>query len=303
MKKILKYIGWIILTVAFGILYLKADSVAPAVTSFVDLLQRSGSPFLELLTLYLLTFLHIIEGFLFLIWPPAVAAAAIGAGWLISKKVSTGLLFCGMLLLIHAFGYWDSLIYTISLVIASVLVSLVVGIPSGMILAASRRLNAVMQPVLCTMQTLPPFIYLIPAVMFFSAGEAPGLIATILCALPPIIRLTSLAIRHVDPTMREAARAFGATRLQSVLKVELPQALPTILTGINQTAMIAVSMVITSSLVGSNGLGQEMLAAISQSDSGRGFVCGISIVFVAIFVNRISLDLVARVNEKRQGGV
>jgi glycine betaine/proline transport system permease protein len=178
--------------------------------------------------------------------------------------------FLGMLL-ISVMGFWVQTMDTLSLVIASVLIALILGIPLGIWGAKSRTVEQVLRPILDFMQTLPAFVYLIPAVTFFSLGEVPGVIATLIFSIPPVVRLTNLGIRQVPQDIREAAIAFGSSPRQVLFKAELPVALPTIMAGVNQTIMLALSMVVIAGMIGAGGLGNEVLKGITQLKIDLGF--------------------------------
>jgi ABC-type proline/glycine betaine transport system permease subunit len=209
-------------------------------------------------------------------------------GWKTSKKIHKGLLYAFSLSIIGILGLWELMNLTLAIVIVSVLISLLFGLPIGILLSSSKKAFAIVRPILDAMQTMPSFVYLIPAVMFFGLGKVPAVIATIIYAIAPVIRLTCHAINQVDKEMVEAAQSFGSTRMQLLLKVKLPQALPTIMTGVNQTMMMAVSMVVTCSMIGAAGLGQEVLIGINRLEIGRGFTAGISIVIIAILMDRLT---------------
>lgn len=185
-------------------------------------------------------------------------------------------------------GLWQLMLETISLVIASVLISLCIGFPIGVLVSGSDKANQASRPILDAMQTMPTFVYLIPAVMFFGLGQVPAVIATTIYAVPPVIRLTSHAIRQVDAEVVEAARSFGSTWGQTLIKVQIPQALPTIMAGVNQTIMMAVAMVVTCAMIGAKGLGMEVLIGINRLEIGRGFTSGVAIVIVAIIIDRLT---------------
>jgi glycine betaine/proline transport system permease protein/glycine betaine/proline transport system substrate-binding protein len=220
-------------------------------------------------------------------WWAVIAAAGIW-GWRSSGRASRGLLYSALLLLIGVMGLWQLMLETISLVIAAVGISLLIGLPIGMLVSGSERANSALRPVLDAMQTMPTFVYLIPAVMFFGLGQVPAVIATTIYAAPPVIRLTSHAIRQVDPEVVEAAKSFGSTWAQILFKVQIPQAMPTIMTGVNQTIMMAVAMVVTCSMIGAKGLGMEVLIGINRLEIGRGFSSGIAIVIIAIILDRLT---------------
>ena len=177
---------------------------------------------------------------------------------------------------------------TLSIVIASVIVSLALGFPLGIIISTSEMANRIIRPVLDTMQTMPVFVYLIPALLFFGLGKPPAVIATTIYAIVPIIRLTSHGIRQIDKEVVEASLSFGSTRLQSLIKVQIPQALPTIMAGVNQTLMMAMSMVVTTSMIGATGLGMEVLISVNRVEIGRGLVSGTAVVIIAVLLDRIT---------------
>lgn len=195
------------------------------------------------------------------------------------------------MLLIYNMGYWDATMETLSLVLASVLIALVLGVPLGVWSAKKPMVESVMRPILDFMQTLPAFVYLIPAVLFFKLGPVPGVIATLIFSLPPAVRLTSLGIRQVPEEIREAAISFGSNPRQLLFKAELPVAMPTIMAGVNQTIMLALSMVVISGMIGAGGLGNEVLKGITQLKIDIGFEAGISIVILAIFLDRVTQRL------------
>lgn len=213
------------------------------------------------------------------------------AAWKTSGKWSRALLYTLLLFFIGAIGLWQLMNQTLTIVIASVIISLLIGLPVGILISFSRGANTVVRPILDTMQTMPSFVYLIPAVMLLGLGNVPAVIATTIYAVPPVIRLTSLGIRQVDAEVVEASRAFGATPGQTLFKVQIPQAMPTIMTGVNQTIMMAISMVVTCSMIGATGLGAEVITGINRLESGRGFAAGICIVILAIILDRLTQGL------------
>jgi ABC-type proline/glycine betaine transport system, permease component len=185
-------------------------------------------------------------------------------------------------------GYWEVTMATLALILTASLFSLLVGIPVGIWAAKSETVDTVVRPILDFMQTMPPFVYLIPAVVLFGLGTVPGVIATFIFATPPCVRLTNLGIRQVSEEAVEAAQSFGSTPRQLLFKVELPMALPTILAGVNQTVMLALSMVVIAALIGSSGLGQPVVAGLQQLQIGKGFEGGLGIVILAIFLDRVT---------------
>ncbi|MEA5084104.1 MAG: proline/glycine betaine ABC transporter permease [Lachnospiraceae bacterium] len=191
-------------------------------------------------------------------------------------------------LLIKSIELWNMTMKTFALVTTATLIALIIGLPLGIWMSRSDRLNRIMRPVLDFMQTMPAFVYLIPAVYFFDLGPVPGAVATIIFAMPPIVRLTSLGIRQVPFDVVEAARSFGATPKQMLFKVQIPLAMPTILAGLNQTIMLSLSMVVISAMIGSGGLGDVVLKGISQMKIGDGFEGGLAVVILAMILDRIT---------------
>ena len=220
-------------------------------------------------------------------WPFLVLLVGV-LGWRAKGRIRSGVLYAVLLSLIGAVGYWDMMEMTLSIVIASVILALLIGIPVGILLSASRRANRIMRPVLDTMQTMPVFVYLIPALLLFGTGNASAVIATVIYAVVPVIRLTSLGIQQVDKEVVEAAKSFGSTRWQALIKVQIPQALPTIMTGVNQTLMMAMAMVVTTSMIGARGLGMEVLESVNRIQIGRGLIAGASVVILAIILDRLT---------------
>jgi glycine betaine/proline transport system permease protein len=218
-------------------------------------------------------------------WAVAGAISAIGL-WRVSWKF--GLFCAASFFVIIATGFWPATMSTLALITASAVISLVLGIPLGIWMATSDRIAAVVRPVLDFMQTMPAFVYLIPAAMLFGLGKVPGVLATVIFAMPPAVRLTNLGIRQVNKEQVEAGLAFGCTRRQLLLKVQIPGAMPSIMAGVNQTIMMALSMVIIASMVGAGGLGNDVLASIQRLDVGLGFESGLSVVLLAIILDRIT---------------
>ncbi len=202
------------------------------------------------------------------------------------------------LLLIDNLGYWEDMLETLALVLTAVLISIVVGIPVGIWASQSEKVRQVVIPILDLMQTMPAFVYLLPAIFFFSIGVVPGVIASVIFAMPPTIRLTILGIKQVPADLIEATEAFGSTTKQKLLKVQLPLAMPTIMAGINQSIMLALSMVVIASMVGAPGLGTEVYRAVTQIKTGVGFEAGLAIVVIAILLDRITQNI----GKKKQGG-
>ena len=201
------------------------------------------------------------------------------------------------LLLIWAMGYWKEALQTTSLVLVATVISLILGIPLGILTARSNMANAIVRPILDFMQTMPAFVYLIPAIFFFSVGNTPGVISTVIFSLPPAVRLTNLGIRNVPYDVIEAGYAYGATDKQILFKIQLPLARATILAGINQVLLLALSMVVIASMVGAKGLGSIVYQGIQQNDIAKGFESGLGIVILAIILDRITQSI-AKSNNK-----
>ena len=185
-------------------------------------------------------------------------------------------------------GLIELAMVTLAITLTATLLCVILGIPIGIAAAKSDHFERILRPILDGMQTLPSFVYLIPALMLFGLGMTPAVMATMIYAIAPIIRLTNLGIRQVEPSVVEAGKAFGTTSWQLLRKVQIPLALPTILAGLNQTVMMALAMVVIVSMIGAKGLGAEVLNGIARIEPGRGFIAGISIVFMAIILDRIS---------------
>ncbi len=221
--------------------------------------------------------------------PWYVAAAAVAAlAYHASRRRTLAAGLFGAMVLIWGLGLWDLAMQTLALMLVATTISVVIGVPIGILLSRHDRLRAWVMPVLDAMQTMPSFVYLIPALMLFGLGKVPAIIATVIYAVPPLIRLTDLGIRLVDAEVVEAATAFGASPRQRLFGVQLPLALPTIMAGVNQTTMMALSMVVIASMIGARGLGEQVLLGIQRLDVGRGTLAGIAIVALAIVLDRIT---------------
>lgn len=231
-------------------------------------------------------------------FPPWVLIIVVGAlgWWLASRKVAiwsmVGLLFLWDLRL------WDVTIDTFTLVLISTLIAVAIGLPIGIAAALSRRTGKLVMPILDFMQTMPAFVYLIPAIPFFGLGVVSASVATVIFATPPCIRLTILGINQVPHDLIEAADSFGSTKMQKLFKVQLPMAVPTIMAGINQTIMLALSMVVIAAMIGAGGLGGEVWRAIQRLEPGKGFTAGIAIVILAMILDRMTQNIGRRAHEK-----
>lgn len=217
----------------------------------------------------------------------AITALLAGLGlWRVGWKFALFCLACCYV--IEGTGFWPQTMVTLALIMAATVISLVLGLPLGIWSAKSNRVAAWVRPTLDFMQTMPAFVYLIPAAMLFGLGRVPGVLATVIFAMPPVVRLTNLGIRQVNKEQVEAGVTFGCTPWQLLIKVQIPGAMPSIMAGINQTIMMALSMVIIASMVGAGGLGNDVLASIQRLDIGLGFESGLAVVLLAIMLDRIT---------------
>ncbi|WP_417667501.1 ABC transporter permease [Roseibium sp.] len=253
--------------------------------SFKDFTRAYGET-LESFFEPLKTFLVALEDLLISSPWPLVLLGLIGIVFLMSRsiKITAGSMIA--LLLIGYFGMWEDTMRTIAMVAVCTLVAIVCGIPIGILMARSDRVQAFVNPILDLMQTMPSFVYLIPVVMIFGLGKVPGVIAVVIYAIPPMIRLTNLGIRLVDTDVLEAADAFGSSAWQKLTNVQLPLALPTIMAGINQCIMMSLAMVVVASMIGVKGLGQPVLQAINNQYFTMGVMNGLAIVAIAIIFDR-----------------
>lgn len=236
---------------------------------------------------------HFLRGML-----SAITSVFVGTPWPITMSVllfiayrvagSRTAIFVGASLIYLAiFGFWQTAMDTMSLVVASSLICVVAGLPLGVWVGKSRRGQVFVTPILDVMQTIPSFVYLLPAIAFFSIGKPPGILATVIFAMPPMVRLTALGIRHVPDNTKEAALAFGANPRQLLTKVELPLALPSIMAGINQVVMMSLSMVVIAALIGAGGMGYVVTEALENTETGRGVLAGIGIALLAMMIDRV----------------
>lgn len=224
-------------------------------------------------------------------WLLAWSVAAIGL-WRVSGGFALFVLLG--LNLVLSLQLWNEMIATLALVITASLLALVIGLPLGILSARYRSVWRLVRPCLDLMQTMPAFVYLIPAVMLFSTGAVPSILATLIFAMPPVVRLTQLGLSQVPADLIEAGRSFGCSERQLLWKVQMPSALPTVMTGVNQTIMLALSMVVIASMIGGGGLGDVVLRGIQQLDVGLGFEGGIAVVILAVILDRLSQSFTAR---------
>ena len=271
-----------------------------AFAALIEWLENNFEPLLDAITIAIGTTIEGLEqALLFLPSWVMILLFTLLAWWVASRGVAAFSLIGFTLLenveftlfgldVAFGMGLWELTMQTLALIVTSTLLSLLIGIPIGIWAAKNDVVDTVTRPILDFMQTMPAFVYLIPAVVLFSLGEVPGVIATFIFATPPCVRLTNLGIRQVSEEAVEAAQSFGSTPRQLLFKVELPMALPTILAGINQTVLLALSMVVIAALIGAGGLGEPVVEGIQQLRIGIGFEGGLAIVILAIFLDRVT---------------
>ena len=231
--------------------------------------------------------------------PPLILVVVLGlVAWRVSR-LANGLFTLVSFTLINIMDLWEPAMRTLALIVAASLIAIIFGIPIGILASRYRWVSTVVRPVLDFMQTMPPFVYLIPAIFFFQLGVVPGAVATLVFAMPPSIRLTELGIRQVPYELIEAGRAFGATSNQLLFKIQLPLALPTIMAGVNQVIMLALSMAVIAGMVGAGGLGAEVIRSVATLDIALGFEAGLSVVILAIFLDRLTEGLVRRLQRSQ----
>lgn len=272
--------------------------IGDTVAAFIDFLALNFKGFFDFLFVIFSSTIKATEQGLLMLpwWVLILIVVAIGTYFTSWKG---GITFGVFLFLIGTFDLWSQTMTTLAVIIISVVLSLLIGIPLGILMAFNRTFASIMRPILDAMQTMPTFVYLIPVIFFFPLGNVPAVIATIIYALPPVMRLTELGIRNVDEEVIESAESFGSSRMQMLVKVQLPQALPTIMAGVNQTTMMALSMAVVGSMVGADGLGERVLHALNRIDMSLGFEAGISIVFLAIIIDRITAGIAEKMQSRR----
>lgn len=233
------------------------------------------------------------RGLLALPWWLITLALAL-AVWHATRRPLAGLLVAAALVVLGTFGLWPELVTTLALMAIATALCVLVGVPLGVLMSRSAGFKSVLRPVLDLMQTLPSFVYLVPVVMFFGLGNVSALIATFVYAVPPLIRLTDLGLRSVERSLIEAAETAGASEMQVLRYVRLPLALPTLAAGLNQTIMLALSMVVLTSMIGARGLGQVVLRGLQRADVGVGLEAGLAIVLLAVIMDRITAGYARR---------
>lgn len=261
--------------------------IGPYVEIAIKWLNKSFAGFFDVINTVIGGFIRALEDLLLL--PPAIlliAIVTVVAYRYAGKRIAL-FSFLG-LTLIYAMELWGLTMSTVAMVLSSAFIALLFGIPLGILSAKSDSINKVIKPILDFMQTMPAFVYLIPAVLFFGLGKVPGSVATVIFSMPPVVRLTNLGIRQVPSDVIEAAISFGATSRQMLTGVQLPLALPTIMAGVNQTIMLSLSMVVISSMIGAGGLGDQVLRGITQFEIGLGFEAGLGVVILAMILDRLT---------------
>ncbi len=254
------------------------DWVTDTFSGLFKMIQSGGESMMDGIT----------DGLLFI--PPVlfILIIAVLAFFVTGKKFGLALFSLIGLLFIYNQGLWDELMNTFTLVLFSSVIAIILGVPIGILMSKSTAVENIVKPILDFMQTMPGFVYLIPAVAFFGIGVVPGVFASVIFALPPTVRFTNLGIRQVPTDLIEAADSYGSTGAQKLMKVELPIAKSTIMAGINQTVLLSLSMVVIASMIGAPGLGREVLSALQRAQVGNGFVAGLSLVIFAIIVDRLT---------------
>jgi glycine betaine/proline transport system permease protein len=269
------------------------DKVIPLdiwVSQFVEWLVDNYREFFQTIKWPVDQTLMGLDSLLNAIHPIIIIALLAFAAWRFSGVI-LAIFSTAVMVFIGLLGLWGETMTTLAMVLSAVLFCAVVGLPLGIMAARNDRFDSFLRPILDAMQTTPAFVYLVPIVMLFSVGNVAGVLATIIFALPPIIRLTNLGIRGVPKELIEAAQAFGGTRWQILRKVQIPLAMPTILAGLNQTIMMALSMVVIAALIGAGGLGSPVILGLNTLDIGRAVIGGLSIVFMAMVLDRITQSM------------
>jgi len=264
--------------------------VAEWVQSLVEWMSDHLSVFFDAISLIIATIVDFIA-WLFLLPHPIIFIIILGVIAYWAGRIPLALFSMIGFLLIYNLDYWTQTMDSFALVITSGLISIVLGVPIGIITAYNRTASRIIIPILDFMQTMPAFVYLLPAVTFFSLGVVPGVIASVIFSIPPTIRLTQLGIKQVPEELVEASNAFGSTAFQKLFKVQLPLAMPTLMAGVNQTIMLSLSMVVIASMIGAQGIGAEVYRAVTQLQIGKGFEAGLVVVILAIVLDRLSQNI------------
>ncbi len=267
--------------------------VGREIDNVIDWMTTELDFFFDVIKEVVLTVLIAFEDFLlWLPWPAFIVAVAVVAWRTAGYWVAA--FSAASLTLLATFGLWESTMETVALMAVTVTLSVAIAVPLGVWASQSDRLDRILRPILDGMQTMPSFVYLVPAIAFFSLGNVPAVIATLIYAVPPAVRLTNLGIRQLPEETLEAAESFGATPIQLLLKVKIPLATPTIMAGVNQTTLMALAMVVIASLVGAGGLGEDVNRGLGRIEPGNAFLAGLGIVFLAIIIDRITQAFASR---------
>ncbi len=253
-----------------------------------DFIVNHGDSYREFSAFVLQHFLVPLEQFLIWLNPLVILAFVAIITWFAYHRIGMVLLFIGLLYLVGSLGLWEKTMQTLSIMIVAIFIVIVLGIPCGILIASSRAISKSVLPILDMMQTFPMFVYMLPAVMLFSIGKVPAIIATVVYAFPPLVRLTELGIIQVDTAVNETATSFGASPKQKLFWVFLPLARQSIMTGLNQTTMMALAMVVVASMIGARGLGEDILFSITNLDFTKGVKAGIAIVIIAMVIDRVT---------------
>jgi glycine betaine/proline transport system permease protein len=256
----------------------------------IEWLNQALAPFFTAVSNGVETVIGAFESCLLIVPPWSMIIVLAALAWGVAGR-GVGLFALVGFFLIDGMGLWAPTMQTLALVLASAIFALLVGLPVGVWASRNDTVRKVVRPILDFMQTMPAFVYLIPAVLFFQLGRVPGAMATVIFSMPPAVRLTILGIQQVPSDVMEAGHAFGATPREMLFKIQLPIATPTILQGVNQTIMLALSMVVIAAMIGAGGLGQKVLKGITQLDIGLGFESGIAVVILAMYLDRLTNEL------------
>lgn len=272
-------------------------SIRRPVNQFIEVLVADYGHVFRAISDFILQLLLAIEGVLRGAPWWAIILVFVGLAYWGSRRVGMSLMVGGLMFAVGMLGLWDQTMQTLALMLMATLLSILIGVPIGILTAKFKTMRMITLPVLDVMQTMPSFVYLIPALMLFGLGKVPAVLATIIYSVPPLIRLTDLGIRQVNREVVEAVTAFGGSPTRILFKTELPLALPTIMAGLNQTIMMALSMVVVASMIGARGLGETVLNGIQTLDVGKGLEAGLGIVILAVVLDRITQSF-----GKTQGG-
>lgn len=280
---------------------LDVADIRSAIDSYVVFLVANWGDALERAVYPLAMLLGFVEALLAGMPWPLTVAIIVGLAFWSSRSLATTAVVLVLTLFLGVMGFWAESMQTLALLMVSTVLSVILGVPLGIAIAWFGRLRRVVLPLLDLMQTMPSFVYLIPAIMLLGPGKVPALISTVVFALPPLVRLTDLGIRQVDGEVLEASQAFGASPMRQLLGVQLPLALPSIMTGVNQATMMALSMVVIASMIGAGGIGYQVLQGITRLEVGRGLLAGLAIVAIAIIFDRITQGAVSRSRHTKSG--